>query len=99
MDAARPIRADEKVMVAWRQYQETKDYQNSHKWAQIAEHTDGSLWAAFWAGWGLAVKCAADVHESIDPASDDERQKNIPGAGAMGAVIEYRDFIRKELMP
>lgn len=39
---------------------------------------------------------AATLHESVNPASDDERLKNLPGAGAMGAVIEYRDLIRSE---
>lgn len=38
-------------------------------------------------------RCAS-LHESVDPASDDERHNNVPGAGAMGAVIEYRDLIR-----
>lgn len=41
-----------------------------------------------------ALEEAARLHESINPASDDERLKGSPGAGAMGAVIEYRDKIR-----
>jgi len=36
----------------------------------------------------------AQLHEQINPASDDERHHKVPGAGAMGAVIEYRDAIR-----
>lgn len=44
--------------------------------------------------WNEAIEEAARLHESIDPASDEERQSNTPGAGAMGAVIEYRDKIR-----
>jgi len=38
-------------------------------------------------------KCAA-LHENINPASDAERLRGDPGAGAMGAIIEYRDAIR-----
>jgi hypothetical protein len=38
-------------------------------------------------------RCAA-LHESINSASDDERFHGHPGAGAMGAIIEYRDLIR-----
>lgn len=38
---------------------------------------------------------AASLHEIINPASDEERANSVPGAGAMGAVIEYRDAIRK----
>ena len=40
------------------------------------------------------VERCAMLHESINPASDSERLKGFPGAGAMGAVIEYRDAIR-----
>lgn len=41
-----------------------------------------------------ALEKAAGLHENIDPSCDHERQKGDPGAGAMGAVIEYRDSIR-----
>jgi hypothetical protein len=37
-------------------------------------------------------RCAG-LHEQVDPASDDERLRHVPGAGAM-AVIQYRDLIR-----
>lgn len=37
---------------------------------------------------------AASLHETVNPASDEERAGNVPGCGAMGAVIEYRDAIR-----
>ena len=36
----------------------------------------------------------ARLHEQINPASDDERYHSVPGAGAMGAVLQYRDLIR-----
>lgn len=36
----------------------------------------------------------AMLHESVNPASDIERHHGDPGAGAMAAVIEYRDLIR-----
>ena len=38
---------------------------------------------------------AASLYESINPASDEERANKVPGCGAMGAIIEYRDAIRK----
>lgn len=41
-----------------------------------------------------ALEEAARLHENINPASDIERGNKIPGAGAMGAIIEYRDAIR-----
>lgn len=39
-------------------------------------------------------RCAL-LREQVNPASDDERYFGHPGAGAMGAVIEYRDLIRR----
>lgn len=42
-----------------------------------------------------ALEQAAMLHEQVDCASDAERLAGIPGAGAMGAVIEYRDKIRE----
>lgn len=47
----------------------------------------------------LSVICdaACGLHESVDCASDMERLRGDPGAGAMGAVIEYRDRLRRLL--
>ena len=42
-----------------------------------------------------ALEEAAMLHQDINPASDEERHHGDPGAGALGAVIEYRDKIRK----
>ena len=42
-----------------------------------------------------AKEQAASLHESINPASDEERASGVPGCGAMAAVIEYRDAIRR----
>ena len=42
---------------------------------------------------------AGNLHEQINPASDLERFNGDPGAGAMGAVIEYRDSIRALPLP
>lgn len=38
---------------------------------------------------------AADLFEMVSPASDEERHNGDPGAGAMGAVLEFRDLIRR----
>jgi len=81
-------------MVAWKEYQASDDFANSQKWARHPAHTEGSLWAAFLAGFQAATERAAMLHESINPASDEERLNETPGAGAMGAVVEYRDLIR-----
>jgi hypothetical protein len=62
---------------------------------QREQRAMGTLWGAFMAGFNAATERAAALHESVNPASDDERLNKVPGAGAMGAVIQYRDLIRK----
>lgn len=81
---------------AWEAYKASSEYSNSWQWAEHSKHRDGSMWAAFEHGWRMATDRAAALHESVNPASDDERASSTPGAGAMGAVIEYRDAIRIE---
>ena len=39
------------LMQAWTRYKETADYLNTLSWATRPEHTEGSLWAAFEAGF------------------------------------------------
>lgn len=86
---------DHALMIAWNAYKDSDEYLSTRGWAQNPDHVDGSLWAAFMEGWNLATRRAGDLHEQVNPASDDERLNKVPGAGAMGAVIEYRDTIRK----
>lgn len=85
---------DSPLMKAWEEYRRGEDFRNSFKWAADVEHRTGSMWAAFMAGFNAATERAASLHESVRPTSDAERQDKVPGAGAMGAVIEYRDLIR-----
>lgn len=67
---------------------------NQYTHEHYKRFVEGSLWAAFVAGFNAATERAASLHESISPASDDERHHGRAGAGAMGAVLEYRDQIR-----
>lgn len=46
------------------------------------------------AGREAEREACAVLHESIDPACDHERTAGHPGAGAMRAIILYRDAIR-----
>lgn len=89
MSKAHPLRA------AWEQYIKTSAYENTRKWAAHPEHLEGSLWGVWVAAYMAATDRAAMLHESVNPASDRERLDNVPGAGAMGAVVEYRDLIRR----
>ena len=89
MPLTHPLRA------AWEQYKQTDDYKNTRKWVAQPEHLEASLWSVWLAAFSAATERAASLHESVNPASDDERFNSVPGAGAMGAVIQYRDLIRK----
>lgn len=42
-----------------------------------------------------ALDAAIEIHEQINPAGDAERLEGIAGCGAMGAVIEYREAIKR----
>lgn len=53
-EASRAVPEDHPLMVAWNAYKETEDFANAKKWAVHAENTDGSLWAAFMAGFAAA---------------------------------------------
>lgn len=83
------------MRAAWEDYKQTDEYANTRKWARDVAHVDGSLWAAFCEGWKLANERADALHEEVNPASDEERQRGDPGAGAMGAILEYRNKIRR----
>jgi len=96
MGAMTPVAKDHPLMKAWEIYKRDEEYVNTVRWARSADHTEGSLWAAFMAGWTAATERAGMLHESIDSACDHERTKGHPGAGAMAAVIAYRDAIREE---
>jgi len=41
-------------MKAWEKYKESEEYKNSFKWAEQERHREGSMWAAFDAGWRFA---------------------------------------------
>ena len=94
-DVQSPIPANHPMMLAWGKYKASAEFANTRRWALDEAHVTGSLWASFIAGYQTGVEAAASLHESIAPASDAERGRGAPGAGAMGSVIEYRDAIRR----
>lgn len=42
---------DNPIMIAWENYKNTPEYENTKHWATNQKHTEGSLWAAFLAGF------------------------------------------------
>jgi hypothetical protein len=51
-----PYPPDDPVMVAWKAYKASEEFANTRRWATNPEHTDGSLWAAFRAGFDAATE-------------------------------------------
>lgn len=51
MPTETPIAKDDPLMKAWEAYKATDDFANTRHWALKEPHTEGSLWAAFMAGW------------------------------------------------
>lgn len=62
--------------------------------AELRQAIAAALRSADKTGAERVKEAAGMLHENINPASDNERLHGDPGAGAMGAVIEYRDAIR-----
>lgn len=46
-----PVPEDHPMMRSWNEYKATESYKNTRKWALDDRHVDGSLWAAFLAGY------------------------------------------------
>lgn len=46
--------SDSPLMKAWEGYKASPEYANSFRWAEHEQHRDGSMWAAFLAGFGCA---------------------------------------------
>lgn len=67
-DAMKPVPQNDPVLRAWDIYKQSADYANTRKWAKHDEHVDGSLWAAFYAGY---FACAVD---STDPSAAESAQ-------------------------
>jgi hypothetical protein len=51
MSAMAALPDNHPIMQAWRTYSASEEYANTKKWCTRPEHVDGSLWAAFLAGY------------------------------------------------
>ena len=49
MPTSRGMRDDEPLMIAWKAYQKTEEFENTLLWA--GKSNMGQLWASFMAGW------------------------------------------------
>lgn len=59
MSTSAQVPKDDPLMIAWESYKTTEEFSNSRKWAQYEQHVDGSMWAAFVAGYQAAAASKA----------------------------------------
>lgn len=94
-----PIDPKTPVRVAWDRYKATDAYANTLNWATQEEHTEGSLWAAFYQGWmrypgeeAQVTKLAARVAElEASNVEKDERLSDF--------IESYQKVIGEECSP
>lgn len=54
---------DGPIMTAWEQYKSSDEYADLFRWALFQEHRDGSMFAAFLAGW-MAARAALRIPQA-----------------------------------
>jgi hypothetical protein len=63
---------DDLRIKAFDSYKQTEDYANAKKWASFPEHVDGSLWAAFIAGYQALYKEITTARKEAKPGRTPE---------------------------
>lgn len=56
-----PVAKDDQLWISWERYIETEEYANTQRWALHEQHVDGSLWAAFEAGYRAGQETLTDA--------------------------------------
>ena len=70
-DVMQAVQKDAPVMVAWNNYKSCDEFKNTRKWALHEEHVEGSLWAAFYAGFFACAVDRVNTDGQQQPTSDD----------------------------
>lgn len=93
MDAAAPVPNDHPLMIAWKAYQSSGEYQNTKNWAAFEEHVDGSLWAAFVEGWeaGSNKGKLQSALEASQREAEELRKVNSAALAVIKAANAYTD--------
>lgn len=71
-----PVPKNDPMMKDWERFNANPDYENTKRWATVADHTEGALWTAFIAGWQIAMQRAETMAnlESQPPKLDIEQR-------------------------
>lgn len=60
MTVSAPLPKDHPAIIAWERYKASDEYANSFRWAEHILHREGSMWAAFYAGF-VALSAQGDA--------------------------------------
>lgn len=69
-----PVNPESPLMQAWKRYTATPEFANTLRWATDPEHAEGSLWAAFSAGFAPTPATPA----GSERLTDEEREALTP---------------------
>jgi hypothetical protein len=64
MSTMQALPTEHPEMKAWGEYQASEEYKNSFDHAANQDYRDGSMWAAFDAGWRAAMETPANTVEA-----------------------------------
>lgn len=101
MEAMSPVPANDPLMIAWEAYKASPEYANTRRWALQEAHVDGSLWAAFVAGFSLARRAVSAPGGGegvlLRRAVYDWLRDDVPLAAKMVVMPEHVDALQARL--
>jgi hypothetical protein len=62
------VSKDDPLMIAWEDYKSSDEYANSFNWAAREQQREGSMWAAFVAGWNARTRRRSGELRRAGPA-------------------------------
>ena len=62
-----PLPKDSPIIIAWENFKQTDDYQNSKRLASNEKHVEGSLWHMFLMGW--------EAHHNHENSTPDKAER------------------------
>lgn len=67
MSTSAPMAKDDPIILAWKKYKESAEFTNTYHWGLHEGHLEGSLWAAFLAGYRAlqAIAAPPDVNQEL----------------------------------
>ena len=102
MPVGSPLPENHPLMIAWKEYQKTKSFENVQRWIFIPEHTHGSQWALFRDGWLAALNhnqslttLCEELVEALEGFLGDG-QIEIEIANARKALAHYAELLKKK---